>query len=100
LWARSYADCASIARRRPELEALLPAVRALTDEAQARWPTDTLDIPAEAEARVAQRRLADLRKAFAEAEYRARLLQVDPSDSAQLDRFHQALAAASHLVER
>jgi hypothetical protein len=98
LWGRAYADCASIARRRPELDDLLPLVRAITDDAAARWPTDSLDTPADPSARAVQRRLADVRRAFADAEYRAGLLRVDPDDAAQLQRFHAALATARQLL--
>jgi hypothetical protein len=80
-------DSVTAARRAPELHALLPELRSLAELGQERWPTDTLDVPADPAGRAHYQRLRDAQQALRDVAYRRRLAEVDPAPR------HDALAA-------
>lgn len=82
-----YDEGATAARRAPELDALLPDLRALAEAGHARWPSDSLDVPADPAGRWHYQRLRDAERAFRDVAYRRRLAGVDH------DPRHEALAA-------
>jgi hypothetical protein len=98
LWRRLYDDCATAARRAPVLADMLPRVRALAEEGQARWPADGLDVPSTDAGRAHYLRLRDVRRAFADVAYRMRLAEVPgevPSQDRHLrDALHRARTLA------
>ena len=83
VWRRTYDDCATAARRSgPRLDPgsarrLSLALGVVLDTARTageRWPTDTLDVPADPAARLTYERLRAAGRAFREVAYRVSLL--------------------------
>lgn len=81
LWRRTYDDCVTAARRAPTLDVLLPQVRALAQRGHERWPSDSLDVPADVAGRRHYQRLRDVQRSFREVAYRTRLGAMDASGS-------------------
>ena len=63
------------------LDALLPRVRALAESGHERWPSDSLDVPADVAGRRHYQRLRDVQRSFREVAYRTSLGAVDASGS-------------------
>jgi hypothetical protein len=79
----------------------MPAVRALALDAQQRWPSDSLDVPADPVGRAAHTRLADVRRALREAAYRERLLVAGEAVPHQQQELRaRALQTARTLLAR
>lgn len=76
LWRRCYNDCVTAARAAPVLDPLLPQVRSIAEASQARWPSDSLDVPSDAAGREAYERLRRVQQAFRESAYRSRMAVV------------------------
>jgi hypothetical protein len=98
LWRRTYADCATAARHAPDLNDLLADVYALATTGQHRWPSDTLDVPAEAAGREHYAVLRDVEQAFREVAYRTRLAGVGDSTPGQHRLAADALTRARTLL--
>jgi uncharacterized protein (DUF1786 family) len=98
LWRRLHDDCSTALRDASERAELMPAVRALAQDAQQRWPSDSLDVPADPAGRSAYVRLADVRRALREAAYRERLLAAGEAVPAQQQLRARALETARTLV--
>ncbi len=98
LWRRLHDDCSTALRDAPEQAELMPAVRALTLDAQQRWPSDSLDVPADPDGRAAYSRLADVRRALREAAYRQLLLAAGEAVPAQQQLRARALTTARTLL--
>jgi hypothetical protein len=73
LWKRLHDDCATAVRDTAEHDELLPLVRAWCEQAQRRWPSSGLDVPADPDGLAAFARLQAVRRMLREAAYRDRL---------------------------
>ena len=98
LWRRLHDDCATAARRAPDLSALMDQVRARAEDGQSRWPSDGLDVPADEEGRAHYAMLRDVQRAFGEVAYRTRLTAVPGSMPSQDAMIADALARARGLL--
>lgn len=98
LWRRLHDDCVTASRRAPELSALVEKVRAYAEEGQRRWPSDSLDVPADEAGRAHYAVLRDVQRAFREVAYRTRLTAVPGSVPAQDVLVADALAHARTLL--
>jgi hypothetical protein len=98
VWGRVYDDCAAATRDAPQAAALLPEVYRLAQDAQQRWPSDSLDVPADAAGREAYARLQGVRRAMREASYRADLVAHGLGGDVQRQRQQAALRAAEELL--
>jgi len=91
-----------VSRRQPQLAALLDHLRPHVAAAQARWPSDSLDVPADPDARTALDEFRAVRRHLREAEYRARLLATpgvtDAEATAQLARYDDAVRGVQRLL--
>jgi hypothetical protein len=100
VWRRAYDDCAAALRHSPEAAALLPEVYRLAHDAQQRWPSDSLDVPADAAGREVYARLQGVRRALREASYRGGLVAHGLGGDDQHRRQQDALAAADALLRQ
>jgi hypothetical protein len=98
VWRRAYDDCAAALRDDPHAQQLLPEVFRLAQDAQQRWPSDSLDVPADAAGREAYARLQAVRRALREASYRADLVAHGLGGDDQRQRQDAALRAADALL--
>ncbi len=74
-------------------------VRARAEEGQRRWPSDSLDVPADMEGRAHYVALRDVERAFRDVAYRTRLAAVPGSAPSQDALIADALARARALVD-
>jgi hypothetical protein len=100
LWQRLYLDCRTALRDAPEGGELLPAVHAWAQHAHQRWPSESLDVPADPEGRATYRQLQALSQALREAAYRSRLLGSGLAGTEQHRLRDEALQAARDLLSR
>jgi hypothetical protein len=100
VWGRVYDDCAAATRDAPQAAALLPEVYRLAQDAQQRWPSDSLDVPADAAGREAYARLQGVRRAMREAAYRGSLVAHGLGGDEQHRRQQDALQAADALLRQ
>lgn len=100
LWRRVYADCATAARAAPALDPLLPRVRSLAQAAHSRWPSDSLDVPSDRDARAAYDRLHAVQQAFREAAYRSRMAAVDTCPDGRRRQQGLSQGAVAEAVRR
>lgn len=77
LWHRTYDDCVTAARRAPVLNDLLPRVWTMAESGQQRWPSESLDVPADDAGLRHYRRLREVQRAFREVAYRTRLAPME-----------------------
>jgi hypothetical protein len=75
-------------------------VRARAEEGQRRWPSDSLDVPADEGGRAHYAVLRDVERAFREVAYRTRLTAVPGSMPSQDALVTDALARAHSLLDR
>ena len=93
----------SAVTRRPEpgeatTAALMDQVRARAEDGQHRWPSDGLDVPADAEGRAHYAVLRDVQRVFREVAYRTRLDAVPGSTPPQDALIADAMARAHVLL--
>jgi hypothetical protein len=100
LWHRLYLDCRTALRDVPEGGELLPAVHAWAQHAQQRWPSESLDVPADPQGRDTHRQMQALTRALREVAYRSRLLGSGLAGAEQQQLRDEALQQARDLLSR
>jgi hypothetical protein len=99
VWKRLHDDCATAARRSPTLGDLMPAARALAEQGQRRWPSETLDVPAGAAPRAHYERLRAVQRAFSDVVYRTRLAAMNGGDARQERLRASAIVEVHRLLD-
>lgn len=98
LWRRLYDDCATAARRAPSLQTLLPQVYSHAEQGQRRWPSASLDVPADSAGRTHYAMLREVDQSFREVAYRSRLAALDDGTDTQRRLRDEALQRAWSLL--
>lgn len=98
LWRRLYDDCVTAARHAEALTPLMGHVREMAEQGEHRWPSDSLDVPADPDGRAYYLRLRDVQRACAEAAYRSRLSSVTGVAAGQDVLLDDALRRARSLL--